>query len=192
MSGVFGNPWLFNSDDSFYTHTIDQSLRFNNEDSAKLYFDPTQDGDKQKWTWSGWVKRGNLGLDYGVIFAGVNSSGHQTDIRFEGEDTIRLVTASTALSMNVITTRVFRDTSSWYHIVVAIDTTQTTLTDRFKVYVNGVQETSFSATTCTKDHNCIINTASNVTHNIGANGYTTSVFFWNPHPFRRLSETGGC
>ena len=53
---------------SFYSHTIDQSLRFEDGDSAKLYFDPTSDGDKQKFTWSGWVKRGNLGLDYAVLF----------------------------------------------------------------------------------------------------------------------------
>jgi hypothetical protein len=160
---------------SFYSHTIDQSLRFEDGDSAKLYFDPTSDGDKQKFTWSGWVKRGNLGLDYAVLFSGMNSSGHQTDIRFEGEDTLRLITATSSLEMNVTTDRVFRDTSSWYHIVVAIDTTQSTLTDRFKVYVNGVQETSFSSTTCAQNHNCVINTASNTTHNVGANGYTTSV-----------------
>lgn len=175
MSGVFGNPWLYNADDSFYSETIDQSLRFDNGDSAKLYFDPTQDGDKQKFTWSGWVKRGNLGLDYAVIFSGVNSSGHQTDIRFEGEDTLRLITATSVLSMNVITNRLFRDTTSWYHIVVAIDTTQSTLTNRFKVYVNGVQETSFSSSVCGENHNCVVNTASNTTHNVGANGYDTSV-----------------
>jgi hypothetical protein len=43
------------------------------------------------------------------------------------------------------TNRVFRDTSAWYHIVVAFDTTQATAANRVKVYVNGVQETSFSA-----------------------------------------------
>jgi len=173
-SPINSSQWMYASG-GFYGHEISNSLRFDDGDSAKLVIDPTQDGDKQKWTWSGWVKRATLGLDYAVIFSGNNSSGHQTDIRFEGEDTIRLITATSALSMNVITTRLFRDISSWYHIVVAIDTTQSTLTDRFKVYVNGVQETSFSATTCTQNHNCVINTASSVTHNVGANGYNTSV-----------------
>ena len=174
-SPIDSSQWMYNAGGGFYDHPIDQSLRFEDGDSAKLVIDPTQDGDKQKWTWSGWVKRGNLGLDYAVIFSGNNSSGHQTDIRFEGEDTLRLITATSALSMNVITTRLFRDISSWFHLVVAIDTTQSTLTNRFKVYVNGVQETSFSATTCTQNHNCVINTASSVTHNVGANGYNTSV-----------------
>ena len=44
------------------------------------------------------------------------------------------------------TNRVFRDTSAWYHIVIAFDTTQSTANDRIKLYVNGVQETSFSTT----------------------------------------------
>jgi len=174
-SPIDSSQWMYNAGGDFYDHPIDQSLRFDDGDSAKLVIDPTQDGDKQKWTWSGWVKRATLGLDYSVIFSGNNSSGHQTDIRFEGEDTLRLITATSALSMNVITTRLFRDISSWYNIVVAIDTTQSTLTDRFKVYVNGVQETSFSSSVCTENHNCVINTASSVTHNVGANGYNTSV-----------------
>ena len=84
----------------FYGHEISNSLRFDDGDSAKLVIDPTQDGDKQKWTWSGWVKRATLGLDYSVIFSGNNSSGHQTDIRFEGEDTLRLITANASALSN--------------------------------------------------------------------------------------------
>ena len=39
------------------------------------------------------------------------------------------------------TTRKFRDTSAWYHLVLQVDTTQGTNTNRLKFYVNGVQET---------------------------------------------------
>ena len=46
--------------------------------------------------------------------------------------------------MQIITNRKFRDTSAWYHIVVSFDTTQSTASNRLKVYVNGIQETSFS------------------------------------------------
>jgi ethanolamine utilization microcompartment shell protein EutL len=45
------------------------------------------------------------------------------------------------------TNRLFRDVSAWYHIVVAVDTTQSTANDRVKFYVNGVQETSFATQT---------------------------------------------
>ncbi len=42
------------------------------------------------------------------------------------------------------TNRLFRDVNAWYHIVVSFDSTQSTSTDRAKIYVNGVQETSFA------------------------------------------------
>ena len=47
---------------------------------------------------------------------------------------------------NFLTDRKFRDTSAWYHIVVAIDTTQAQHTDRVKFYVNGVEETFYQLT----------------------------------------------
>ena len=44
----------------------------------------------------------------------------------------------------LITDQVFRDPSAWYHIVIALDTTQGTAANRVKAYVNGVQVTSFN------------------------------------------------
>ncbi len=69
MSGPVGSSqWMYASGSGFFSYSIDQSLRFNDDDSAKLYFDPTSDGNKQVWTFSAWVKRGNLGLNYATIF----------------------------------------------------------------------------------------------------------------------------
>ena len=48
---------------------------------------------------------------------------------------------------NLITDRQLKDVNGWYHIVVAFDSTQATASDRIKVYINGVQETSFSTET---------------------------------------------
>jgi len=176
MSGPVGSSqWMYASGSGFFSYSIDQSLRFNDDDSAKLYFDPTSDGNKQVWTFSAWVKRGNLGLNYATIFSGTNVDGHQTDVRFDSADQLRVVTAGASLTMDFKTNRVFRDTGSWYHIVVAVDTTDATLLNRVKIYVNGVQETSLATTTCTQSTNCILNTASNQTTNVGALGYTTTV-----------------
>ena len=176
MSGPVGSSqWMYASGSGFFSYSIDQSLRFNDDDSAKLYFDPTSDGNKQVWTFSAWVKRGNLGLNYATIFSGTNDNGHQTDVRFDSADQLRVVTAGASLTMDFKTNRVFRDTGSWYHIVVAVDTTDATLLNRVKIYVNGVQETSLATTTCTQSTNCILNTASNQTTNVGALGYTTTV-----------------
>ena len=49
--------------------------------------------------------------------------------------------------MSFKTNRLFRDVSAWYHIVLAVDTTQGTESNRVKIYVNGVQETSFTTAT---------------------------------------------
>jgi len=44
----------------FYNFPIEQSLRFNDNDSAYLSWTPASAGNRRTWTWSGWVKRGNL------------------------------------------------------------------------------------------------------------------------------------
>ena len=60
--------------------------------------------------------------------------------------------------MHLNTNRIFRDPSAWYHIVVALDSTQGTASDRVKIYVNGVQETSFSTSTYpSQDANVSVN-----------------------------------
>ena len=38
----------------------------------------------------------------------------------------------------------FSDIGGWYHIVIAVDTTQSVNTDRIKLYVNGERVTNFS------------------------------------------------
>jgi hypothetical protein len=51
------------------------------------------------------------------------------------------------LTLDLLTTQVFRDPSAWYHIVWSVDTTQATATNRVKLYVNGEQVTSFTTAT---------------------------------------------
>ena len=75
------------------------------------------------------------------------------------------------------TNRVFRDISAWYHIVVAVDTTASTADNRVRIYVNGVEETSFGTKNNMAQHD---NTAINNTqkHDIGAiTTYSTKYYF---------------
>ena len=95
-----------------------------------------------KGTVSHWIKRSGLGAM--GTFAAWDNGGtaasrgylnmHNDTIYFYNEQTSTIVQ----------TNRVFRDTSAWYHIVAAWDTTQSTASDRVKIYVNGVQETSMA------------------------------------------------
>ena len=160
---------------------INRSLRFNSADSAYLSRDFST-GNRKTWTWSGWVKRSTAGSDKKSLFGG---SGTNSMIRFNNDDggsNLRVLDAASG-GYDVITKRKFRDLSSWYHIVVALDTTQSTAADRLKIYVNGVQETIFySASYPTQNQDLTFN--NNISHSIGIapgsvyfDGYMANVQF---------------
>ena len=121
---------------------VANSLRFNRPSSD--YLNRTQSGGSAptKATFSTWLKRTNLGIET-WMFDAPNSSNQSDGFRHLTGDTLQfLLNDSYVLTTN----RLFRDVSAWYHLVVAMDTTQNTDSNRVKLYVNGVQETSFSAT----------------------------------------------
>ena len=96
---------------------------------------------QQTWTMSFWVKRGKLGVSQFIAFCtGANSNNNWLQVGFNNDDRFILSGYSTAW---LKTTRLFRDPSAWYHIVVQADSPQSTASNRLKVYVNGVEETSF-------------------------------------------------
>lgn len=97
-------------------------------------------GNRRTYTLSFWIKRANLGA-YG-IFQGWDTayqSGFASMIYFNSSNQLEFDNDIAGADYTFNTDMVFRDTSSWYHIVIAIDTTQATETDRQKIYVNGSQ-----------------------------------------------------
>jgi len=143
---MFGSQWLANAGSGY---EIDQSIRFNFADAPSLLRTPDDASNRKTWTWSAWVKRSNLGNPGGPNTAhmlfGVGSG---SCLRFPDSDVLRL--ESPGGQHTFVTTQVFRDTSAWYHIVLAFDSTQATDTNRRKLYINGSQVTSFSSTTFTE------------------------------------------
>ena len=97
-----------------------------------------------KGTFSCWVKRS--GLTDGRMFSSWGSGTSQFWIIFSSNK-ISIADYDGSYNLQYVTNRLFRDTSAWMHILVAIDTTLGTSGDRVKLYVNGVQETSFSTST---------------------------------------------
>jgi hypothetical protein len=122
-------------------YQIERSVRFNSPDSAYLSRTPASSSNLKTWSWAGWVKRSKLGTTQ-RFFATFDGS-NQEYWRFDSNDTLRLFESLGTLQ----TTQVFRDVSAWYHIVVAVDTTQATASDRIKFYLNGTQVTTFSTAT---------------------------------------------
>ena len=129
-------------------YEIDNSLKFEEDNSESLWktFSSEGTGTGKTFTISGWVKRTELGgID---IFMGVGravgSDVNDGAVRFNSDQFQFVNFASNAY--NVRTNAVFRDTSAWYHIMVAVDTTQGTDSNRVKLYVNGEQQTSLTGT----------------------------------------------
>ena len=95
-----------------------------------------------KFTISVWVKRvqdAQSGESHAIC--GSSSTGsHATQLFFDN-DFLRFY--DNFSSTDLITSKKFRDTNGWYHIVVTVDTSQSTAADRVKIYVNGTQQTAF-------------------------------------------------
>jgi hypothetical protein len=125
-------------------YEIDNSLRFNNGDNPKLAFTPSSAvvAERKTFTISCWVKRGNIStVHYLWEMGGNDNATDRFFARFDASDKLKISDSGTIYRE---TNRLFRDPSAWYHIVVALDTTDGTADNRVKVYVNGVQETSFA------------------------------------------------
>ena len=140
---------------------IERSLRFNAADSAYLSYSPSSLANQRVMTFSFWYKPSDISNSADLMLFGqdYNTSGNAVTERsmsivsYAGKIGIYDYGASTDSGNSgssdpwtpgyIDTTAIFRDASAWYHFVIAIDTTQSTSTNRCKVYVNGVQrETS--------------------------------------------------
>ena len=124
-------------------YTIDQSLRFNSADTPVLKRTLSSNGSGTTYTFSCWVKRAKLGAQQ-TIFITNDFSANGEVLEFNSSDQLYWYVASGgAIQFDRVTTQLFRDVGSWYHIVIAKDTTQDSAGDRIKLYVNGEEITAF-------------------------------------------------
>ena len=159
-------------------YQIQRSLRFNKDDNTYLNRTPASAGNRTTWTWSAWVKRTNLSdFQYNMFGAATDGSNYD-EFRFTTADKFRFfIVSGAAIVLDLITTQLFRDSSAWYHLVVAYDSTQATSSNRAKFYVNGTQVTTFDTATYPAQ-----NTNSNFNSNVPAYiGYSTSLFRLNSY-----------
>ena len=132
---------IITSDSALGSAVIQRSLRFNSSDNTRLTRTPSSNGNKRTWTISFWIKRSapTTALN-GLMVSGTNNpdtiikldSGRFEISRYGGGYTNR-VTASATLP----------DFSAWYHLVGAVDTTQSTAANRVRLYINGTEVTDF-------------------------------------------------
>jgi hypothetical protein len=142
-------------------------------------------------TISVWFKRSKLGSDQRIHmnFADGSNYGY---MKLHGDNYFHVVGVSSGSeSTHVKTNRLFRDTNAWYHLVVAIDTTQATASDRTKFYINGVQETSLAQSDYPSQnlaHPLLIASGSNY-HTVGAAENGTVSFDGSMSHFHKCDGT---
>ena len=210
--GSAGGVWRMNDVLTFVSNNqwpkvpenIENSCRFNNDDTAYLSFTPSAAGNKKTWTWSGWVKLGHFDSSNNrTLFSSRQDSSNSFEIKFDNTDKIQVrgyVGGSKTLELS--TSQLFRDTSAWYHIVYALDTTNGTASNRQHLYINGSEVTSFGTeTNPSQDNEYEINEAQ--AHQIGAenggnlyDGYMAEVVFIDgqqltPSSFGEFDSTTG-
>jgi hypothetical protein len=125
-------------------------------------------GNRKTYTFSAWCKFSDTTGSSTLFHANIWSATPWGLIQRQSDNTINFRDYGGS-DFNIVTNRLFRDTSAWYHVVVAVDTTQATASNRVKFYINGVQETSFSlANYPTLNHDTAFNNT--VQHQVGHEG----------------------
>ena len=126
-------------------YEVSNSLRFNSSDSPKLQITTGSNGDREKFTFSCWFKVcQDMGADQTLI--SWNDGTHEPHIKIDNTNEQVNFRISDSNNDNVMTDMFFRDYSAWYHLVVAMDTSQSTAANRVKIYVNGAQQTDLATT----------------------------------------------
>ena len=148
--------------------------------STYLTRTPSTAGNRRTGTFSAWVKRGSLGTLNSLLDCYTSFELTWFNIRFSATDQIQAIaydaTSGFQEQFELRPTRLFRDTSAWYHIVFSWDSTQATASDRVKFYVNGVRETSFSSASYPAlDEDFYINYNS-IPYWIGRGGWNSNYF----------------
>jgi hypothetical protein len=156
---VITNNLLFGDEGYF----LERSLRFRASASAYLNRTPASAGNRKTWTFSTWIKLGEIAASNGTILSAGTASGVSTRfyLRYTGS---QFQTGYGSQNLDT-TVAVYRDPSAWYHLVLAIDTTQATAANRLKIYVNGVQQTVTTSVNYSQNDDTAIN--NNVAQNIG-------------------------
>jgi hypothetical protein len=104
-------------------------------------------------TLSMWFKRTTIDAEQ-YLFENYETSGNRIMIRLLSSNQINLeVKQGNATKCQMNTSGMFRDPNAWYHVVFAMDSSQATASNRLKVYINGVLQTSFTDITYPSSQN---------------------------------------
>ena len=165
------------SDSALGDAKIQRSLRFNPSD--RTYFDKTfsSAGNRRTFTFSFWIKRTTVGRNTFIFSPQIGGDGaNESRLYITDGDQLRVYDSGGSSGYIVArAAALLRDTSSWYHCIVAVDTTQSTDSDRAKFYINGVQQDiDTSGFHQWGNQNQQLGWGNNNRHRLGSDGYQES------------------
>ena len=156
---------------------VANSLRFNSGSSDWLNRTPSSTTNQRLFSISAWVKRSKLGI-YSTIASVFENSSNQENFGFLNNDKFQWQLYRDEVVGQLTTNRLFRDVGSWYHILGVYDSANSTAGNRMRLYVNGVEETSF-ATDSNPGLNQVAQWNKNALHQIGGGGTGSGGDFFN-------------
>ena len=137
------NSFLYPGVRVFTPYEVANSLRFDDGSSDNLTRTTDTPDNRDKFTVSAWIKLSSHASKNPIVaFYGSND---YCSLLYNDER-IQFIVYDGGNIANISLTSRHRDFSAWYHIVLAVDSTQATASDRVKIYVNGVQETTLTDT----------------------------------------------
>ena len=155
-------------------YNVDNSAMFNRADGAYMDRTFSSAGNRDKWTYSLWIKKCKNGVEQRLLTTSDNAT-FDDNIRFNSDDSFNIICNNTTV---LKTNRLFRDPSAWYHICVIWDSGNATSGDRCQLWVNGVRETSFSTESYpSQNQDSFIN--NNTRHYIGVTNVTANSHFFD-------------
>ena len=171
------HPNIITPDRALGGKDIRRSLRFNPSDRTYLEKTFSSAGNRRTWTFSFWLKRVETGRNSFIFSPQVGGDGsNESRLYITSDDQLRVYDSGGSGGYIVArAAALLRDVSSWYHCVVAIDTTQSTDSNRGKFYINGVQqEIDTSGFHQWGNQNQQMGWGNNNRHRIGSDGYQNS------------------
>lgn len=144
---IQNSEFFFNSGGDLYSYLIDGSLKFYRSGTSYLSRTQATSGNRDAYTISFWLKlTSNISTERYII-SNTNGSNRGTHIRFNADNTFEFFDYPSGINGRLITSRVFRDVSSWYHFVLVYDSANATASERMRIYINGERELALSTAT---------------------------------------------
>jgi hypothetical protein len=182
------NSFLYPGAKVTSAYEVANSCRWNVADDPSM-LKTSASGNQRTFTVSVWLKRSKIS-SFMAFYSQVTDDNNYFMMNFQSSDKLDIHDLSSGTEqINFRTTAVFRDISAWYHIVCAVDTTQSTQSDRFKLWVNGTQITAFDNNTYPDQNDDIAINVSGEKTRVGA-GYDTANYHFDGYMAEVVSIDG--